>query len=85
MTTQNGYFDFLNQEKYISLTTYYKNGRGVATPVEFIISGNRLFISTRKDSYKVKRIQNNKNAEITPCTMRGKIKGSDKVQGRHKY
>ncbi|MFW9780364.1 MAG: PPOX class F420-dependent oxidoreductase [Candidatus Heimdallarchaeota archaeon] len=64
----------MDNEKFISLTTYYKSGRGVATPVEFVTGGDKLFVSTRKDSYKVKRIRNENKAEIAPCTMRGKEK-----------
>ncbi len=57
------------------MTTYYKSGKGVTTPVEFVRSGDRLFVSTKKASYKVKRIRNDSNATIAPCTMRRKITG----------
>ena len=72
------YFDFLENERFISLTTYYKSGRGVATPVEFVNKGDLLYINTRKDSYKVKRVKVNDRAKIAPCTMRGKITGESK-------
>jgi PPOX class probable F420-dependent enzyme len=75
ITLSSKYFDFLTKEKYISLTTYYKSGRGVATPVEFVNKGIKLYINTRKDSYKVKRVKVNKKAKIAPCTMRGKLTG----------
>jgi len=68
-------FEYLKGKRTISLTTYYKSGKAVATPVEFVRSGEILYVSTRKASYKVKRIRNNSNATIAPCTMRGKITG----------
>ncbi|MHA1976619.1 MAG: PPOX class F420-dependent oxidoreductase [Candidatus Hodarchaeales archaeon] len=70
-------FDYLAGHRTISLTTYYKSGKGVATPVEFVRKNDRLYVSTRKDSYKVKRLRNNSDAKIAPCTMRGKIKGPE--------
>jgi PPOX class probable F420-dependent enzyme len=76
-------FDYLNGKRTISLTTYYKSGKAVATPVEFVQHGDKLFVSTSKDSYKVKRLKYNQNAVIAPCTMRGKITGPEtKVQVR---
>lgn len=68
-------FDYLKGKRTISLTTYYKSGKGVATPVEFVRREDKLYVSTRITSYKVKRLKNNSNALIAPCTMRGKIQG----------
>jgi len=68
-------FDYLKGKRTISLTTFYRSGKGVATPVEFAHSNGKLYCSTRKDSYKVKRLKNNPKGIIAPCTMRGKITG----------
>ena len=70
-------FDNLTGKRTISLTTFYKNGKGVATPVEFVRSEDKLYVSTEKDSYKVKRLRNNSKAVIASCTMRGKITGPE--------
>ncbi|PWI47145.1 hypothetical protein CEE45_13080 [Candidatus Heimdallarchaeota archaeon B3_Heim] len=70
-------FDYLAGHRTISLTTYYKSGKGVATPVEFVRNNDRLYVSTRKDSYKIKRLRNNSDAKVAPCTMRGKLKGPE--------
>ena len=70
-------FDILARKRTISLTTYYKSGKAVSTPVEFVRSDDRLFFSTPETSYKVKRIHNNSNAVIASCTMRGKITGPE--------
>ncbi len=70
-------FDYLAGHRTISLTTYYKSGKGVATPIDFIRKNDHLYASTRVDSYKVKRLRNNPDAKIAPCTMRGKLKGPE--------
>ena len=57
------------------MTTYYKSGKAVSTPVEFVESEGKLYVSTEKTSYKVKRLRSNPNAKIASCTMRGKITG----------
>jgi PPOX class probable F420-dependent enzyme len=71
-------FSDLIGEKFISLTTYYKNGRGVATPVDFFMVNDILYVDTKKDSYKVKRIKKTPIAKIAPCTEYGKLKGPER-------
>jgi len=65
--------DELSRSRYVSLTTYRKNGTGVATPVWHAVDGGELFISTNPDSWKVKRIRNNSRVVITVCNARGRI------------
>ena len=62
-------------QKYISLTTFRRNGAAVATPVWFGDDGNKLYVMTRSDSGKYKRLRNNPLAEVAPCNVRGKITG----------
>ena len=61
--------------KYVSLTTLRKNGTPVATPVWFGEEDERLYIMTRSDSGKYKRIRNNPQVRVAPCTIRGVITG----------
>ena len=65
----------IHGQKYICLTTFRKNGAGVSTPVWFGEDGGKLYVMTRSDSGKYKRLRNNPQVQIAPCTMRGKIKG----------
>ena len=65
----------IHGQKYICLTTFRKNGAGVSTPVWFGEDDGKLYVMTRSDSGKYKRIRNNPRVQIAPCTMRGKIKG----------
>jgi PPOX class probable F420-dependent enzyme len=62
-------------QKYIRLTTFRKNGEVVHTPVWFGEEGNELFVMTRSDSGKCKRIRNNPQVQIAPCTIRGRVTG----------
>ncbi|MFX0181733.1 MAG: PPOX class F420-dependent oxidoreductase [Candidatus Hodarchaeota archaeon] len=70
-------FNYLENKKYISLKTFYKSGKGVATPVEFAEKNGKLYVNTRKNSWKVKRIRGNSRAKIAPCTIRGKLLGEE--------
>lgn len=65
----------IHGQKYICLTTFRKNSAGVSTPVWFGEDNGKLYVMTRSDSGKYKRLRNNPRVQIAPCTMRGKIKG----------
>jgi PPOX class probable F420-dependent enzyme len=64
-------------QKYISLKTFRKSGAGVATPVWFGEDNGKLYVMTRGDMGKTKRIRNNPAVRIASCTMRGKVTGSE--------
>lgn len=61
--------------KYLSLTTYRRDGTPVSTPVWFVEEHGRLFVTTAADSYKAKRLRRNPAAMVAPCTARGVPKG----------
>jgi PPOX class probable F420-dependent enzyme len=64
-------------QKYISLTTFRKTGSPVRTPVWFGEEDGKLYVMTRSDSGKYKRLRNNTQVRIAPCTMRGRITGPE--------
>ena len=64
-------------QKYISLTTFRKNGQAVATPVWFGEEDSKLFVMTRSISGKYKRIRNNPQVRVAPCTIRGAVTGPE--------
>jgi uncharacterized protein len=64
-------------QKYISLKTFRKNGVGVATPVWFGEDDGKLYVMTRSDMGKSKRIRNNPLVSVAPCTIRGKVTGPE--------
>jgi len=65
------------RQKYISLTTFRKTGVGVATPVWFGEEGGKLYVMTRSDMGKAKRIRNNPQVRVAPCTIRGRVTGPE--------
>lgn len=68
-------FDPLLNQSYIDLVTYRRSGTPVHTPVWFAEHEGRLYVMTRSDSGKAKRLRNNPRVEVAPCTMRGKRTG----------
>jgi uncharacterized protein len=64
-------------QKYISFGTFRKAGAKVATPVWFGEDGDKLYVMTRSDLGKAKRIRNNPNVTVAPCTVRGKVTGPE--------
>ncbi len=64
-------------QKYISLTTFRKTGVAVPTPVWFGEGNGKLYFMTRGDMGKSKRIRNNPQVRVAPCTIRGKVTGAE--------
>jgi len=61
----------------MSLTTLRKTGAAVATPVWFGEEDGKLYVMTRSDMGKTKRIRNNPQVRVAPCTIRGKVTGPE--------
>jgi uncharacterized protein len=61
--------------KYMNLETYRRSGEGIRTPVWFVESGGLLFLLTRNDSGKVKRLRHNAEVKVAPCKMNGDLTG----------
>ena len=64
-------------QRYISLATFRKNGVAVRTPIWFAEDNGRLCFMTNSKTGKCKRIRNNPQATIAPCTIRGKVTGPE--------
>ncbi len=73
---ENDAFNALKQHKCVSVTTYRKNGKPVPTPVWFALEDEKLYVATEPGSGKVKRIRNNPDVLLAPCTQRGKLVGA---------
>jgi len=67
----------LRGRKYISLATFRKNGAKVATPAWFGEDRASLYVMTRSDMGKTKRIRNNPQVTVAPCTIRGRVTGPE--------
>lgn len=72
----------LGRARYVSLTTYRKDGTAVATPVWAVADGGELYVWTRSDSWKVKRIRNNGRVSVVACDVRGRVaEGATSFEG----
>jgi hypothetical protein len=67
----------IKNQKYISLTTFRKTGVGVATPVWFGEDDGKLYVMTISKMGKTKRVRNNPQVRVAPCTIRGKVTGPE--------
>ena len=67
----------IHGQKYISLATFRKTGVAVPPPIWFAEEGDKLVFMTNSKLGKVKRIRNNAQVKIAPCTIRGKITGPE--------
>lgn len=64
-------------QKYLSLATFRKTGQAVRTPIWFGEQDDKLYVMSRPDSGKCKRLRNNPEVRVAACTMRGRITGSE--------
>ena len=65
---------FENQN-YLNIETFRRNGQGVRTPVWFVEDSGVIFIRTGANSAKVKRIRNNPDVQLAPCKADGTVIG----------
>jgi PPOX class probable F420-dependent enzyme len=63
----------IGEGRNVSLTTFRRDGRRVATALWFVVDDGELFVLTAPDSGKVKRIRGNGRVVIAPCDSAGRI------------
>jgi len=73
----------ISDEKYVSLTTYRKNGQAKECPVWIVdLGNNEMGFTTHGESWKCKRIRNDDRIMLQPCDQRGNITaGTSTVSG----
>lgn len=64
-----------DNQQYLNLETFRKNGQGVRTPVWFAREGNALYVWTQANSGKAKRARNISRVNIAPCKVDGTLLG----------
>jgi uncharacterized protein len=76
-TAPAGYFTPVATATYISLTTFRRDGRPVATPVHVVVTADqaKAYFRTWDVTGKAKRIRRNAAVEIAPATFRGRLLG----------
>ena len=67
--------------RYLSVTSFKRDGTGVATPVWFVSDDSRLYALTDLHSAKVRRLHRDPHVMVAPCRPSGKLRGSS-VPGR---
>jgi PPOX class probable F420-dependent enzyme len=67
----------ISGQSYMSLVSFRKTGVPVRTPVWFAEADGKLYVMTGSHLGKYKRIRNNPQVRIAPCTMRGKVTGPE--------
>ena len=70
----------LANARYLSLTTYRKDGTPVPTPVWVTEEEGFLIVITEAASGKVRRLRRDKRVSVAPCDARGEIQG-DPAEG----
>ncbi len=74
----------LGPARYVSLTTFKRDGTPVACPV-WVVSddGVRLLVSTGAETWKVKRLRRNPRVVVAEASASGKLRGEQiEAQGR---
>ena len=66
----------LRNAKYISLTTFKRDGTAVPSPVWFSLDQSRIVLFTAASAGKVKRIRNSAKVRVARCTVSGKVTGT---------
>jgi PPOX class probable F420-dependent enzyme len=60
--------------RFLSVTSFKRDGTGVATPVWFVSDGRRLFALTDLHSAKVRRIRREPRVLVASCRASGKLR-----------
>jgi PPOX class probable F420-dependent enzyme len=61
--------------RYLSVTSFKRDGTGVATPVWAVSEGRRLYALTDRRSAKIRRLRRNPQVLVAPCRASGKLRG----------
>ncbi|MWB99115.1 PPOX class F420-dependent oxidoreductase [Agromyces seonyuensis] len=72
-------FAAITAGKYVSLTTFRKDGTPVATPVWFALDGETVVVQTPAHTGKLKRLRRDPAVELARCDVRGRIRPGEPV------
>jgi uncharacterized protein len=65
----------LGSGRYVSITSFRRDGTAVATPVWVVPHDGRLYVWTGAQTGKVRRIRRNPDVTLAACTVRGRVTG----------
>lgn len=76
----------LDRARYVSFTSYKRNGEAVSLPVWVVSFEGGYAFTTDADAFKVKRIRNNPTVSLRVCSVRGKVApGASEYRGTAEY
>jgi uncharacterized protein len=79
MVVKSYTFATLDDEKYMSLTTFRKNGEAVITPMWFVESKGTIYAETGVNAGKLRRIRHTERVTLAACTISGRVTGAEIV------
>lgn len=76
----------LDRARYVSFTSFKKNGEPVSLPVWVVPFEGGYAFTTDPDAFKVKRVLNNPKVTLRVCSVRGKVApGAAEFRGVAEY
>ncbi|WP_322857725.1 PPOX class F420-dependent oxidoreductase [Mycobacterium shigaense] len=69
----------LKDQKFVSLSTFKRNGDAVASAMWIVGDGELLWAWTPADAWKVKRIRRDPRVILAPCGRTGKVRPGQPV------
>lgn len=76
----------LDQARYVSFTSYKKDGTAVSLPVWVVSFEGGYAFTTDAGAFKVKRVRNNPNVTLRVCSVKGSVKpGTAEFRGTAEY
>ncbi|MDT5011356.1 MAG: uncharacterized protein QOH57_2973 [Mycobacterium sp.] len=63
----------LGDEKFVSLTTFKRNGDAVSSAMWIVGDGEHLMVWTPADAWKVKRVRRDPGVKLAACGRTGKV------------
>ncbi|MDQ2904325.1 MAG: PPOX class F420-dependent oxidoreductase [Ktedonobacteraceae bacterium] len=82
-TTQDAFMP-LRTSRTALLISFRRNGQGVSTPVGIRVADGKAYFTTRSTTGKVKRLANNSQVTLAPCTRQGKALGPTIAGSAHR-
>lgn len=68
-------FTGFDKSRQILLVTFKRSGEAMPSPINHGGDDGKLYVSSDASTGKVKRIRNNPNVVVVPCSLRGKPQG----------
>lgn len=65
----------LDGQSFVCLTTFKKSGEPVDTPMWFVLDSGKVLMTTRGNSFKVRRIRNNPRVRLAASNAAGRPRG----------